>query len=98
MKGTAACALAACALAACLLCVARVAAAQQEGRHGDPDDRTLVPLVAFNVGAMVSFPLGNSSDAFNPGGGFALGVQFRPLPVFGVGLEYSDSWYDIQNS
>lgn len=88
-------AAAAYALAASVLVAASGAAAQDH--QSDPGDRTLLPLVQFNVAAMGSFPLGNSSDAFSPGGGFALGVQFRPLPVFGVGLEYSFSWYDVKN-
>jgi opacity protein-like surface antigen len=89
-----------CALAACVLLAARAAAAQgeDEGHQRDPADRTLLPLVAFNVAGMVSFPIGSSSEAFSPGGGFALGVQFRPLPVFGVGIEYSYSWYDVDSS
>jgi outer membrane protein with beta-barrel domain len=87
---------AACALLALLLVVARSAAAQDSDRKSD--DRTLLPLVAFNVAGMASFPLGNSSDAFNPGGGFALGVMFRPLPMLGAQLEYSYSWYDVKNS
>jgi opacity protein-like surface antigen len=90
---------AACALAACALLAARGAAAQEDdGGHDDPADRTLLPLVAFNVAGMASFPIGSSSDAYSPGGGFALGVQFRPLPVFGVGIEYAYSWYDIKSS
>jgi opacity protein-like surface antigen len=86
-----------------LLCVSAKASAQYESgpaepAQGDPDDRSLVPLVGFNIAGMASFPLGNSSDAFNPGGGFAAGIMFRPKPFIGIQFEYSYSWYDVKDS
>jgi hypothetical protein len=88
------------AVALFVLCFARGASAQyaeepaQKG--GDLDDRSLVPMVGFNIGGMASFPVGRSSDALDPGGGFAVGVMFRPRPFVGFQFEYSYSWYNIK--
>ena len=86
-----------------LLAGSRIAAAQVSPEEGEPahsseyEEESLVPMVGFNFAGMASFPLADSSDAFNPGAGFAAGVMFRPSPYVGFQFEYSYSWYDIKS-
>jgi hypothetical protein len=88
--------------AALVLCFTSVAFAQDAG-HGmegggvDENERSAVPMLGFNIGGMASFPLGRSSDALNPGGGFAAGITFRPKPFIGIQFEYSYSWYGVNS-
>src|ERR1051325_1355445 len=90
----------ACAIAGALLALSAAGTASAQGPEEEPaqdghdeDDRTLVPMLGFNIGGMASFPLGRSSDALDIGGGFALGITFRPRPFIGLQFEYSYSWY-----
>lgn len=93
----------ACAIAGALLALwaTRTASAQYAEepaqKEHDEDERSLVPMLGFNLGGMASFPLGRSSDALDVGGGFALGVTFRPKPFIGLQFEYSYSWYNVKS-
>ncbi|MBJ6763060.1 outer membrane beta-barrel protein [Myxococcaceae bacterium JPH2] len=51
----------------------------------------------FNVGGGVSFPLADSADHFQVGGGFQLGAGFKFLPRLGVEVEYVYTSYGLKN-
>jgi len=69
-----------------------------ESKGGDDTDKTAIKMIGFNLGGMLSIPMGDSSDVLNVGGGFVAGISFRPTPVIGLRAEYSASWYGLKSN
>ncbi|XXF77446.1 outer membrane beta-barrel protein [Myxococcaceae bacterium GXIMD 01537] len=53
--------------------------------------------VTFNIGGILSVPIGDTSDRFDLGGGFVAGLAFNFSNVLSVQGEYSLSGYSVKN-
>ena len=58
---------------------------------------TLVPLVGFNIGAGVSFPISDAGDRFQTGAAFQFGVAYYFTRRLGLQVEYLYSGHDVQD-
>ena len=84
----------------CMLiaCLAALGPTQAQETVVYPQDTGVTGPIVWNIGGVLSVPVGSTSDRTNVGGGVAAGVTFNLNHYLGFQLEYAANWFSLKTN